>query len=314
MTYSGGDVVAWQQALKAKIQTLRGPELKRIALKAVYDNGVTDLGDHTRQKISIASTKLTEATGYLLRPKTAANGAALIAAPGHYEFGKDTIAGCDNAAREINKQPGSDYGRAAVRAGYTVFVPDFWGWGDKNAHMNLIGRRDRCNVIAMAAAMYGYNVLNLHLLEMDAMVDFLMTLDGIDARRIGIMGNSNGGRMTMWMAALNPNIACAVASGSMNLFAERAGKLASCMIQFFPGILQYADMPDIFSLIAPKPLQMQAGDQDPLITPDDRDHIAKTVGAVYEKFGAADRLSVEVFAGGHEFRWALAQPFLDKWL
>ncbi len=61
-----------------------------------------------------------------------------------------------------------------------------------------------------------------------------------------------------------------VPAGCVNKFRERSLKLASCGIQYLPGILQYADVPDLFCLIAPSAMQLESVAKDGLITPEDR--------------------------------------------
>ena len=310
----GGNFYAWQKKFKAKVQTLRGRTINRVGLKAEFGEK-EDRKTHWRQLVTIKATEISDVTGYLLTPKDdKGNGAGLIASPGHYDWGKDAVAGCDWAESDLKNDPYCAYGKYAVEAGYVVFVPEWWGWGDKSGHLDLIGERDKCNVIQMASSMYGFSVLNLHMLEADAIVDFLHTLDQVDSRRIGIVGNSYGGRTAMWIAAFNEKISCVVSAGSMNLFSERVKKLSSCAIQYFPGLLEYGDVGEVYSLIAPRPLQLQAGSKDELITPADRDVIARTVKQAYQSSNACENLSIEYFPGGHYLNWELAKAFLQKYL
>ena len=58
----------------------------------------------------------------------------------------------------------------------------------------------------------------------------------------------------MWCTIFDPRIVACVASGCMNTFRERSQKLSSCGIQYPFGLLQYGDVPELFSLIAPRPL------------------------------------------------------------
>ena len=51
------------------------------------------------------------------------------------------------------------YALFAARAGYVVLAPAWWGWPGRDGHLDRVGDRDRCNVIQMAASMYGINVL-----------------------------------------------------------------------------------------------------------------------------------------------------------
>lgn len=315
LVYTGGDFTQWQSAFKNKIWSLRGRKIERSKLDYIIEHE-EDADSHIRKKVLIKATEFSDVCGYLLVPKyLSAKVPGIIALPGHYQFGKDAIAGHPNAKNELKAKPGTDYGKSAVEAGYMVFVPEWWGWGDRSAHLGMVGpNRDRCNVIQMAAAMYGFSVLYLHMLEIDAVIDYLRTLDCVDRNRLGIIGNSYGGRASMWIGAFNDKIKCVVSAGAMNLFRERAIKLSSCAIQFFPGILQYGDVGEIYSLITPKPLQLQAGVEDQLINPADRNWIAKTVAKAYKAANSEENLRIEIFEGGHVLNWELADRFLAEYL
>ena len=314
LKYEGGDFFAWQAEFKSNVNSLRGRTISRVPMSATLGEK-EDCGTHYRQKAVIRATEISNATGYLLIPKKIAQkNSAVIASHGHYKFGKDTVAGHSNAVEELAVDPEAAYGRYAVEAGYVVFVPDWWGWGDKSDHLMRIGQRDRCNVIQMAASTYGFSVLNLHLLEADAAIDFLAGLDFVDEKHIGIIGNSYGGRTAMWIAAFNQKIVCVVSSGAMTLFSERIAKLKSCAIQYFPGLLQFGDVGEVFSLIAPRALQLQAGDKDELVNMADRDEIAEIIKKSYQACDAVSKLGIEYFNDGHILNWPLALKFLKKFL
>lgn len=315
LTYESGDFYKWKTAFKRKVNSIRGRTVNRVAVRAVFGEK-EDCQTHWRQKVSIRATEISDASGYLLTPKNIqGRQAAIITSPGHCVFGKDTIAGHKKAAEELHEYPNSSYGKYAVEEGYVVFVPDWWGWGDKSGHLPLVGlNRDKCDTIQMAASMYGLTVLNLHMLDADAIVDFLQSLDYVDENRIGIVGNSYGGRTAMWIGAFNDEIRCVVSAGAMNLFTERASKLCSCAIQCFPGLLEYGDVGEIYSLIAPKPLQLQGGTDDPFLNAADMDKIAETVRKAYKASNSSEKLSIEYFEGGHYLNWSLAREFLKEFL
>ena len=48
---------------------------------------------------------------------------------------------------------------------------------------------------------------------------------------------------------------------------------------------------DLFCLLAPRPMQLQAGPQGQLITPTDRNALYQTVRPVYGEFGSAEQLN-----------------------
>ena len=120
--------------------------------------------------------------------------------------------------------------------------------------------------------------------------------------------------MAMWLTIFDERIKACVSSGCMNTFRERSLKLSSCGIQYLPGILRYGDVPELFSLIAPRPLQLQAGEGDPLITPEDRDRIEATVRRAYRLLGCESNFDYVLHPEGHLLLWEKAAPFLKRHL
>jgi hypothetical protein len=236
----------------------------------------------------------------------------LIASHGHARHGIDTI--CGVGVDDGEPAGHGAYALDAVRAGYVVLAPAWWGWRGRDGHLGWIGARDKCNVIQMAAAMYGLNVIGLHVQDGRAALDVLAARPEVDPARLGCIGNSYGGRTAMWLAALDRRVQACVAAGCMNTFRERSLKLTSCGIQYPFGLLQHGDVAEAFSLIAPRALQLQAGEQDGLLTPSDRDAMAAVVGRAYRRLGAAECHEYQLHPGGHALIWGLAAPFLGRHL
>jgi dienelactone hydrolase len=308
------DFNAWQQELNQAVSSLRGPVPDRIDLNVEIVESWEE-EDHTRQLIRVPVTAFSTLVAYVLLPKGMGENekrAALVASHGHTKDGIDTTCGVvgmddDEAAKRA-------YGLEAVRSGYVVVAPSWWGWLGRDGHLDRVGSRDKCNVIQNAASMYGMNVTDLHIQDGQAAVDVLASHPNVDPGRIGCIGNSYGGRTMMWLALFEPRIKACVPAGCMNTFRERSLKLSSCGIQYLPGILKYADVPDLFSLLAPRAVQLQAGAKDGLITPDDRDAMRDTVAAAYNNAGVSDRFEFVLHPDGHFLKWDLAQPFLNEHL
>jgi dienelactone hydrolase len=166
----------------------------------------------------------------------------------------------------------------------------------------------------MAAAMYGLNVTALHLQDGEAALDALAARPDVDGDRLAVIGNSYGGRTAMWLAAFDDRVTACVSSGAMNTFRERSLKLSSCGIQCLPGLLRHGDVPQVYSTIAPRALQLQAGEGDGLITPTDRDAMAETVAAAYKSIGAEENFEYVLHPHGHTLSWEHAEPFLARHL
>ncbi len=303
----GQNFRTWQGAFRRKIKSLRGniPERVKPEIEILK---TTELSDHTRQLIRFPVTQFSELIAYLLIPKNIENGkkrAGIIALHGHHTNGIETICG-------VRKTDYPPYALQAVRSGYLVLAPAWWGWPGRDGHLNRIGDRDKCNVIQMAASIYGINVLDLHIQDGQAAIDVLCSHPDVDAKKIGCIGNSYGGRTTMWLTIFDDRIKACVPSGCMNIFRERSLKLSSCAIQYLPGLLQYGDVPELFSLIAPRPIQLQAGEGDNLITASDRDQIKQVVEKAYYLLGSKKNFEYVQHSRGHTFAWDLAVPFFRK--
>ena len=118
----------------------------------------------------------------------------------------------------------------------------------------------------------------------------------------------------MWFTILDERVTACVAGGCMNTFRERSLKLASCAIQYPPGILAYGDVPQLFSLIAPRPLQLQSGEHDHLTNPSDIQLIHRTIRSAYGKMKAESTYDYVAHDGGHILKWSPAEAFLKRHL
>jgi len=305
----GQDFRAWQREFRQRLEELRGPLPDRVDPEVEVLERV-ELTDHQRLLIRFPVTRFSRAVGYLLLPNGLDRGErrpGIIALHGHHEGGIETICG----VRQTDYDP---YALRAVRAGFVVLAPAWWGWPGRNGHVERVGNRDKCNVAQMAASMYGIHVLNLHVQDGQAAIDVLSSRPEVAPDRIGCIGNSYGGRTTMWLTVFDERIKACVPAGCMNHFRERSLKLSSCAIQYFHGLLRYGDVQEVFSLIAPRAMQLQAGKGDGLITNRDRDMIKTVVEKAYRLRKAGAKLEYVLHEKGHQLAWDSAEPFLRKHL
>lgn len=145
-----------------------------------------DTGDHRRLTLCIAISDVTSPIVYLLVPTDGKPGQrrpGLVALHGHHRHGIDTICGVKVDADDPNNDIHHAYALHAVRAGYVVIAPALWGWPGRDGHLERVGSRDRCNTIQMASAMYGVNVVDLHVQDAQAAIDVLVARADVDVER-----------------------------------------------------------------------------------------------------------------------------------
>jgi hypothetical protein len=77
--------------------------------------------------------------------------------------------------------------------------------------------------------------------------------------------------------------------------------------------MRYGDTPEIFSLIAPRPMVIEWGLRDPLIPHDWAERGLERIRRAYAAAGALERLTVDRFDGKHEFHGTVALAALERW-
>jgi dienelactone hydrolase len=148
-------------------------------------------------------------------------------------------------------------------------------------------------------------------------IDYLETRPEVDPARIACIGFSLGAFRSQLLAALDSRIKAAVAVGWLCSFADlrpmsRWQKTVGWM-HYIPGLQQELDLPDIASLICPRPLLAMHGSDDRFFPRDGPKHWIEHVRSVYEKSAAGGfflGLMVEV---DHQFNAEMQNVAFD-WL
>jgi pimeloyl-ACP methyl ester carboxylesterase len=205
-----------------------------------------------------------------------------------------------------------DYGRQLVRRGYVVAVPCLTPFGDRLGKRESYGKQDPCADTFLRLQLLGKLLIAENLRDSLWAVEVLARHEEVDAGRLGCVGLSYGGRMTMLTAALEPRIKVAVISGAANVMQERIRGPYSCGAQIIPGLLPVGDVPEIAGLIAPRYCLWEVGSRDTLIHPKWADEALTRQRRVYRATGAEERLTVDRFAGGHVWHGAQAYPLLER--
>lgn len=305
----------WQARFGAKLRELLGPFEPPRSWKTFISNKV-ELADHTRQELVLVAEGHPALPVYLLVPriKSSRRRAGIVALHGHGAHGHHPIAGRDDlpgVADSIHKS-NYDYGRQLARRGYVVACPCFTPFGVRLGSPEKFGKADPCGDTFLRMQLLGKLLIAENLRDALWALELLMQQDEVDADRLGCVGLSYGGRMTMLAAAVEPRIKAAAISGALNMMQERISQPYSCGAQIIPGLLNHGDTPEIGALIAPRHAVWEAGLRDGLAKAPWADEAMARIGRAYQALGAADRLLVDRFDGGHVWHGELAYSMLDK--
>ncbi len=248
------------------------------------------------------------ATGIYVRPKAsaddqplplvvAAHGRNLIPAPG--ADGKLPILVAGNR----------DIALGAVRRGYAVWLPSFVHFG-KEAADEL---REPLTVLAWEA---GSSLPAIEIAKVAAALDVLASRPGIDAGRIAMVGHSYGGFYCLYTTALEPRIRVAVVSAYLN---DRAALLHSTaptgyLDWRFDNSLALWQDPAVVALVAPRPLLVEAGNQDQLFPIEGARRAAAQAQTLYQRLGLSQRFRFAESVARHDFDAEQAWDFIDRHL
>src|SRR4051812_45263244 len=303
--HTAEDLAAWQREFGEKLSTMIGPH-QPPEHWTVKHLSTRELEDHTREELLLESAGVPALPLYVLRPK-APEGTRfpiVLCLHGHGEFGHDSVVGVDDTPerKQAIEESHYDYGRKLVRQGYLAVAPCFTPFGRRLDAKQRAGGTDPCAVECLRLMFFGRTLLGDNLRDATWALDYATTRPDARADRVGCVGLSYGGRMTMVVSALDPRIKVAVISGALNVFQERVqGAGFSCGAQVIPGLLQFGDTPEIGSLIAPRPAIWEVGSKDKLAVPGWRDKAAERLQWAYAAAGKPGNLEVHHFEGGHEW-------------
>jgi dienelactone hydrolase len=304
----------WQEEFGEKLRQLLGPHRPPEKWKTTTRQAV-DLEDHRREDLLLEAEGHPPLPIYLLLPRgEKKKRAGIVAIHGHGAHGYHPVAGRDDlpGVATAIENANYDYGRQLVRKGYVVAAPCLTPFGPRLGDRNPEGRQDPCAVTFVRLQLLGKVLMAENLRDCLWAVELLASHPAVDPARLGCVGLSYGGRMTMLTAALEPRIKAAVVSGALNVMQERVSVAYSCGAQVIPGLLEYGDVPEIGSLIAPRHCVWEAGSRDGLIKPKWADEAVLRMQRAYKALGADKHLVIDNFEGGHRWNGVVGYPLMEK--
>jgi dienelactone hydrolase len=305
----------WQATFRKQLLELLGPHSPPAKWKTV-SKGAVDLPDHRRVELVLQAKGFPPLPVYLLlpRPKASKRRPGVLALHGHGAHGHHPVAGRNDlpGVAQAIKSSNYDYGRQLVRRGYVVAVPCMTPFGDRLGKRDRLGKQDLCADTFIRLQMLGRLLIAENLRDILWALELLAGHEEVDAGRLGCVGLSYGGRMTMMAAAVAPRIRVAAVSGALNLMQERISKPYSCGAQIIPGLLKYGDTAEIAALIAPRPCLWEVGSRDALIPAKQAEEMLRRIRKAYTALDADKHLHVDRVEGGHQWHGKAALTLLDR--
>ncbi len=200
-------------------------------------------------------------------------------------------------------------GRRLAKLGMAALIPDNLGQGDRAP----MGHWD---VVAPFHA--GLTLQGMIVAETVGLIRHMQNDPRFDPKRFASCGNSGGGTLNVFLAALAPELCALSASGYPSEFSYILSKERKhCACNLLVGAAHGPEMWEILSLFAPKPLFLEQGAGDSLIPVDLAHRNARKLKNVYLQLDAEENFRFETPKTAHswttEDRYLIAS-FLAKQL
>jgi len=236
---------------------------------------------------------------YEIPPATTPNGLTVLAFHGH---GTKPFSGI------------YDYIPGLARRGYRVLIPILFGTMERETKGMKPDLKNMCREWEIEAHVLGPSLLGVRLYDASLSLALAMELDGVDRERIGCMGLSMGGELAIYLPAIEQRIRAIVSAGFLSTFPNFMLKIRGCQCYSIRDWPAYFDMPDIASCIAPRPLQIQKGLEDPCFDHQDVGRAFTHLKEVYQQFGVEGNTEYRSYPGKHCLNLDLADAWLREHL
>lgn len=145
-------------------------------------------------------------------------------------------------------------------------------------------------------------------------LDYLTYLEFADRNALGVAGESRGGHVAVYVAALEKRVKSVVDAAYFGSYYELPDS-RGCTCNYIPGILEKYDFPVVSSLIAPRAALYIIGKKDEHNSvANSKNLINKIVYPEYEKYRQLDKLKLLIHDGGHEMLIKPAVEWFKKTL
>jgi predicted esterase len=290
----------WQQDTRAFLAEalLNGPPPEPVELSPVFGRKEAHAG-YDLTEVSFTDRPGHATSAWLARPLApkAARLPVIIALHGHGGDAHDAF----------NPDHLFFYGDLFARQGYLVLSVNI-GHDYLDANQSLLGYGPLPKNVSFPAM--GQRVW----MVMRA-IDFMSTQPDADLANLAVVGLSNGGLTTMFVAALDPRVKLAVASGSLIMHDRMWHReLLHCRCQYLDKLDGQLDYSDVFALVAPRYLVVQSGEKDPIFPIHSANKAFEFIKKAYTIAGVPDRVIHDVHPGPHAYSAAVPDQWVHKYL
>jgi hypothetical protein len=230
---------------------------------------------------------------------------------GHGNGATDVIGMPENQEeRDLIRLVNYDYALQTVKKGWCAVVPELFAFGER---VDLVedareGFDGGCEKPFLNAVQFGKTLIGIRVKDVAVLIDWLAeNKKDFNMDNLVCIGLSGGGTITTFLSALDTRIKRSLIAGYVTEMSRSILPIRHCSCNYVPGLGQWADIPDICGLIAPRPLVIQTGIKDAIFPIDSVRRSYQKIRRVYTVFKKPENVRLDEHDGYHSF-WT---PSLD---
>lgn len=314
LQYDGGDVRQWQNRLAGKLRELVGD---RPASPCELNPRRLWKRDHplgSIEKVLFTAEPCADVPAYVCLPANAQPPYTfMICLQGHSSGMHNSIAvQREDETRPLEVEGDRDFAIGCMQRGIAALCIEQRSFGERRERLQERVSSHGCHDATMQALMLGRTLIGERVYDVDRGIDYLAARGDADMSCVGVMGNSGGGTISLFSAALLPRIAFAMPSCYFCTFRDSIMSIYHCGDNYVPGLLKYAEMADVMGLFAPKPVVLVAGKEDDIFPVEATRTAFRALQGIYRAAGAESRCHLVEGEGGHRFYADAAWPVMLK--
>jgi dienelactone hydrolase len=304
LAYNGQDLKSWQRTLRKKIKELIGLPTNPKGDLRVRSLWKRNHALGTIEKIAFTSEPYVDVPAYVCLPaKGSPPYPFMICLQGHSTGMHNSIAVTfDDESKEMAVSGDRDFAMGCMQRGFGALCIEQRSFGLRQERLQKQrSTTSYCHEAAMHSLMLGRTLIGERVYDVDRGIDYLMSRDDVDTNRIGVMGNSGGGTVSIYASALLPRIQFAMPSCAFGSFRDTIMAIYHCECNYIPGILKWADMSDIAGLFAPRPMVIVSGKNDEIFPIKSARSQFSKLKEIYRAAGAEEQCKLVVGPEDHRF-------------
>lgn len=315
------DFEKWQKAFRPELRKLLGLNILEDQLADYHPKtkllSSEDVGFAIRERWLIWTEPTVPLPFILMRPKGAGMNRGLVIAPHGHSKNTELYAGIyhDEKERESGEAGERNVAVQAVMEGYFAIAPTTRGFGATRSDEDL--KSDAaysCRSLLLQDILVGRTPIGDRVWDMTRLIDWALKNLPVDPAKIVMTGNSGGGTVTLFAAAIDTRIAVAVPSSYFCTFTGSIGAMRHCECNYVPRIMELGEMADVAGLIAPRPFCAVQGKKDGIFPIEESRKAFAHLAQIYAASGYGSNCELYEGAEGHRYYKSGVWPFVKKHL